>query len=169
MPTLRTLVCLGLVLGLVTGCGGKKKEITSLQRKEAATLDSEAQFALTLKDYARAEGLLAKAAELTPDNADLWLRLGMTRMRIEQREPARAAYKRGLDALREAAAEQKDNADLLLQQVTALALLGRQDEAKKLVEKLGKDFPQHRAVRAFIDGRTLDRMLADPQFKALAL
>src|SRR5690606_902015 len=122
-----------------------------------------------LKDFARAEGLLAKAAELTPDSGELWLRLGMTRMRLGQRDAARKAYQQGFDALRAVAAEQKDNADVRLEQVTALVLLGRRDEAKKLVEKLGRDFAQHRAVRAYVDNHTLDRLLADPQLKELAL
>ena len=156
------------ILSLGVGCGGKK-EITSLQRKEAATLESEAQFALTLKDYTRAEDLLARAAQLVPDAGPLWLRLGSTRMKLGQRGAAKEAYKNGLDAFKEVAKDKKNEPDASLQQVTALALLGRIDEARKLVEKLAREFPENRTVRAFVDEKTFERMIADPQFKEIAL
>ena len=62
--------------------------ITPLERDKAANDMSEANFALTLKDWGRAEGLYAKATELCPDEGDAWVSLGssgcasaMTRMR----------------------------------------------------------------------------------------
>ena len=60
MKLLRLLVTAGVLL-LGAGCGGakKKKEITEANRKEASLNVSEAQFALSVRDYARAEPLLA--------------------------------------------------------------------------------------------------------------
>lgn len=174
----RILFLLAAILALGAGCGGgKKKEITTLQRKEAAALDSEAQFAFTVKDFARAEGLLARATELAPDTGALWLRLGMMRMRLGQRDGAKAAYKSALAAFQDAAEAVEDDPDPakrndpepMLQQVTALALLGRVDDARKVITQITKRFPEHRAVRTFVEQKNLDRMLADPQFKELAL
>ena len=85
-----------LVLSSLTGCG--RKEITVLQRKEAANLASEAQFASTLRDYARAEGLYAKAAELCPDNGEYWVVLGVTRKRLKDNSGAKKAYENAVDA-----------------------------------------------------------------------
>ena len=58
-------LAVALVLG-ATACKPKVKtsEITSLQRKEAATLVSEAEFAMQIRDLPRAEGLFAKATAL---------------------------------------------------------------------------------------------------------
>ena len=80
-----------VVLG-AAGCRPPPKEITSLQRKEAATLVSEAEFALQLKDLARAEGLLAKAADLCPDTGKYWVDLGSVRVRLGKKDAARTAY-----------------------------------------------------------------------------
>lgn len=157
------------MVALTAGCGGKKKEITSLQRKQAAALVSEAEFAVTIRDHARAEGLFAQAVELTPDAGELWLRLGWSRMKQGNRDGAKKAYQAALAALQSAAKEKKDDPEPQLQQASVLALLGRSDEARELVEKLGQRFPENRAVRAFVEQKTLDRMLADPQFKELAL
>src|SRR5688572_146603 len=49
MKLMRVLLA-AIAMAGATGCGAKKKEITSLERKEAANLVSEAQFALTLKE-----------------------------------------------------------------------------------------------------------------------
>ena len=163
----RLLLLAAATLGLLAGCG--KKEITSTQRKEAAMLESEAQFALTVKDLARAEGLLTKAAELVPDTGEIWLRLGSTRMKLGQRDRAKDAYENGLEAFKDAAKANKASAEPWLQQVTALALLGRADDARALVEKTSKRFPNDAMVRDYIEAKTLDRMLSDPSFKELAL
>src|SRR4051812_35481693 len=86
------------LLAVTAGCGVKQKEITSAQRGEAATLASEAQFALSVREYSRAEGLLAKAVELCPDTGNYWVSLGSTRMRLSQRDAARTAYRQALSA-----------------------------------------------------------------------
>lgn len=168
--TLVRFFVLALALLAAAGCGAKKKpEITSLQRKEAANIYSEAQFALTIRDYPRAEGLLAKATELCPDTGPYWTTLGTTRMKLKQRDAARKAYQQALEVYGEAAAEAKTDPQPRLEQVTILLLLGRADDAKALLDKLPKEFPDNRQVRAYIDGKMLERMLADPKFKEVAL
>ena len=66
----KIVVFIGSLLSLlaVTGCKPKSASITSLQRKEAASLISEAEFALTIRELARAEKLLTQACALEFDN-----------------------------------------------------------------------------------------------------
>lgn len=165
----QVLLCLGLLAGLA-GCGGKP-EVTERQRKEADHLVAEANFALTLRDWARAEGLLAKAASLVPDNGDFWTMLGSTRVRLGQKSAARDAYLKGLKAYEAEAAlpAMKDDPEPWLDQVYLLAVLGRVGDARALVEKMGRQFPNHPRVRAFVGGKQLDQLLADPKFKEAAL
>ena len=155
-----------IALVVLPGCG--KKEITPLQRKQAANFVSEAEFAVTMRDYARAEGLYAQATSLCPDTGSYWLSLASTRMRLGQRDAARAAYKQALKAFEGAAADNKADAEPALQQVYVLALLGRVDDARALLAKLPARYPNDRGVRSFIDEKRLDQMVADPQFKQLA-
>lgn len=151
------------------GCGAKK-EISDRDRTEAQMLVSEAQFAATLKDWARAEGLLARATELVPDTGDLWVNLGMARMRLGQRDGAKAAYRSALRAF-EAAAKEAKAGDVgpWIQQVTTLALLGRADDARERMEEIQRRFPDSRVVQKFAADKALDRMLADAAFKEVAL
>jgi tetratricopeptide (TPR) repeat protein len=161
-------LCLVLsVTWLMAGCG--QKEIPPLDRKKAATLVSEAEFATTMRDFARAEGLLKDATALCPDSGMYWLSLGSTRMKLGQRSGARDAYKHALDAFADSSAKDKDNADVALQQVYVLALLGRVDDARRMQDKLLTRFPNDRGIRAFVESKRLDQLLADPQFKQAAL
>eukprot|EP01035_Chromulina_nebulosa_P062448 gene62448-85403_t len=171
------VVAAGLVLA--SGCKPKGKEITTLQRKEAATLVSEAQFALQLKDLARAEGLLTKAAELVPDAGKVWVDLGSVRVRLGKKDTARTAYQAALKAYEDEAAAPADTkggplpagaeAGPWLQQVYVLALLGRVDDARAVLAKAQKKLPESRAVRAFAEQKQIDKMIADPAFKLIAL
>jgi Flp pilus assembly protein TadD len=156
-------------LSVTGGCKPKGAEITSLQRKEAATLVSEAQFAVQLKDYARAEGLLEKAAGLAPDTGKYWIDLGSMRVKLGKKDAARNAYKTGLGAYESAAAVDPKDPKPVLQQIYVLALLGRVEDARALLAKAEKKFPDARAVKNFVEGKQLDKMLTDPLFKAGAL
>ncbi|HVU33625.1 MAG TPA: tetratricopeptide repeat protein [Opitutaceae bacterium] len=158
---------LGVVMLAGTGCG--KKAISSLDRKKADNLASEAMFAVTVREYGRAEGLLVQATGLCPDSAQYWLALGTTRMRLGQRDGARTAYKRALDAFEDDADADRTQAEPALQQVQVLALLGRVDDARALLAKLPKRYPGNRDIQGYIDSKALDRMLADSGFKRSAL
>ncbi len=157
-----------LLLPSAAGCR-RRPEVTDAQRRQAVLLASEAQFALTLRNWTEAEAKLAQAASLDPEEGEVWLALGRTRLRLGRREDARAAYKAALDAFAAAAERDPKSPEASLRQVEVLALLGRSSEARDLAAKLGRGFPGHRSVRAFLDGGTLDRMLADPRFRELAL
>ena len=161
------LICAALAFG--AGCGKKASDISDLERKQAANLASEANFALTLRDYARAEPLFAQAAKLCPDTGEYWLNLGMVRVRQGNKSAAKDAYKGALTAYREAFEREPQNAEPLLQEVYVLALLGRPDDAREAAEKALEQQPNDRSVRMFVEGKQLDRILADPAFKEIAL
>lgn len=163
------LVLLGFVAVAATGCGRRGREITSLQRKEAASLASEAEFAMTMRDLPRAEKALTKVVALCPDTGEYWVGLGSLRMRLGDRDGAKSAYQSALSAYEDAAKKEKADGGPVLQQVHVLALLGRVDEARKLLEKSEKKFPNDRLIRDFIQERQLDQMLADPTFKGMSL
>lgn len=165
---MRLLCTCTLFAALLVGAGCGKKEISSIDRKQAATYVSEAEFAVTLRDFARAEGLFVQATALCPDAGEYWIGLGSTRMRLGQRDGARTAYGQALKAF-EAKAGKEKNAESALQQVYVLALLGRPEEARALLAKLSERYPDDRDVRMFIDEQRLERIMSDRQFKELAL
>ncbi|MDO8541730.1 MAG: hypothetical protein Q7S40_14940 [Opitutaceae bacterium] len=163
------LILLGIAFLGSSGCGGRRKEVTELQRKEAAHLASEAQFAMNLRDWARAESVMTKVVEVCPDAGPYWVSLGSLRVRIDKRGPARDAYKSALQAYEDEAKKNPKDVEPWLQQVYVLALMGRVDDSRKLLEKMAKRFPESRDVRAFIEGKQFEAMLADPTFKQMAL
>jgi tetratricopeptide (TPR) repeat protein len=158
-----------VALSFFAGCKPRPKATTDLQRKEAALADSEAQFAVTMRQWDRAEGLYAKAAQLSPDTGLYWLSLGAMRVRLNKRDAAKDAYKNALKAFEAEAEQNKARVEPWLKQVEVLALLGRVDEGRTTLEKVGKRFPADRTVRSFIDNKHFDRMLADPAFKQSAV
>lgn len=167
MKRLSSWLMLGLVCFLALGCA--KKKATPLERKQAANMVSEAQFAITVREYDRAEDLLAKATSLDPDMGIYWLRLGTTRIKRGNKSGARDAYKHALTAFQDEARQKKTDAEPALQQVYVLALLGRVDDARKLQEELVTRYPNEREVKAFVEEKRLDQVIADPQFKQAAL
>src|SRR5205814_757130 len=98
---------------------------------------------MTLRDYARAEGLLAKAVESYPDAGDYWMFLGHARMHLGRRDGAKAAYNGSLAAYERVSASEPTNAQALLNQVNVLAFLGRVDDARKLLRKTKERFPDN--------------------------
>lgn len=166
----RGLVLATAALALVlSGCG--KKEVSELARKQADHFAAEAEFAITLRDWARAEGLLAQTAALVPGNGVVWTNLGSVRVRLNNKGGAKEAYLKALKAYEDEAAEDKTKADPepWLKQVYVLALLGRTNDARALLEKTARQFPGHRNVKAFVERKQFDAMLADPNFKQAAL
>jgi tetratricopeptide (TPR) repeat protein len=150
---------------LVAGC--RQRAITPLERDEAANDMSEANFALTLKDWGRAEGLYAKATELCPDEGDAWVSLGVVRMRMHNPGGARSAYKSALAAYKDNLKTEPVNPAFAIREAYVLVLLGRADEAKSCVERARSKYPDDRRIRSFADSNGLEKMLADPALKDL--
>ena len=170
-PLRLVFVSVALIASIAAGCSksGSKPKITELQRKQADHLAAEAQFALTLKDWARAEGLLAQAAQLVPDTGSLWVTLGSVRMRLGNKSGAKAAYESALKAFKADAETDPKDPEPWLKQMQVLALLGRTSDARAQLERTARQFPDNRSVRGFVENKQLDRMLADPMFKEGAL
>lgn len=163
------LLLVTVALALAAGCKPKAMDIPPLQRKQAANLVSEGQFALTLRDYARAEPLFEQAAKLCPDNGDYWVNLGVTRRRQGNSSGAKAAYEKARSAYHDAFEIDPKQSDALLQEVYTLALLGRADDARKALTKAQERLPDNRAIKGFTETKQLDRLLEDPGFKEIAL
>jgi Flp pilus assembly protein TadD len=163
--TTRLVLVLAAALAIL-GC--RKREITTHDRDEAANMVSEADFAGTVREWSRAEGLYAQAAALCPDSGDTWDSLGVARMRLGDRSGARTAYKSALSAYKAAFEADPTNSQSALRMAYVLVLLGRQDEARSAVDKAYKDHPDDRTLRAFVEDGDLDKLIADPELKDLA-
>jgi Flp pilus assembly protein TadD len=160
---------LALVLAAVVVLSGcRHKEITSLERKEAANVLSEAEFAITMKDWSRAEGLYAHATELCPDEGEAWVGLGVVRVRLHNSSGARVAYKSGLAAFQDDYKQHPENGTSVVRCASVLVILGRADEARSLVEKAYAKNPGDRYLRNFIENKGLDRLIADPGLKEVS-
>ena len=150
-----------------SGCA-PRKQITERDRKEAAHLVSEAEFASSVREWSRAEGLYAKAVQLVP-NGDYWVSLGATRMRLQNRGGAKAAYEAALKAYAHDASRHSTQVEPWLKQAYVLALLGRTNDSRALLVKAGKFFPNDTRLRAFSEPKEFERMISSPKFKEMGL
>jgi tetratricopeptide (TPR) repeat protein len=157
----------GLMLGLALGCA-PRREVTERDRKEAAYLASEAQFAVTVHEWARAESLLAKAVKVAP-TGDYWLNLGATRIRLNNRAGAKEAYQAALKAYAFDSARKNTVPEPWVKQAYVLALLGRRDESRAMIAKAAKLFPNDGKVRALTDSKGFEKMISSQNFKDMAL
>jgi len=153
----------------IAGCSRHGKEISSLERKQGANFVSEADFAMTMRDFAKAEDLMTKATASCPDDGGYWLALGRVRMLLNRRGPAKDAYERALGAFEDAyAAKPKDPAPLF-HQIDALVLLGRTDKARAVLAEAQKKHADDPDVRRYVSGKVLERLLTDPELRRFAL
>jgi Flp pilus assembly protein TadD len=155
----RTLhVCLAALALAAAGCKDKPAQNAS-----------EAEFAVQIRDFTRAEGLLAKAVELDSESPRLWIQLGTVRKRLDNKSGARKAYEKALSLLE--AAYKRDPKEIapLFGQMEVCVLLGKPDDAKKILEKARKTHADDLELKAFIAQNMLEAMIADPQVKAMAL
>jgi tetratricopeptide (TPR) repeat protein len=170
--TKRVFVMAAAVAALlaVAGCKPKAKEISPLQRREAESLVSEAQFALSVRDLARAEATFARAATLSPDIGDTWVQLGQCRVKLGQRSAAKAAFQSALAIYEaDAAGDAVNRVPATLRQIYVLALLGRADDARAVLARARQALPDNAELRGFEESRQIDLMLASPVFKEVAL
>jgi Flp pilus assembly protein TadD len=163
--TSRTALVVAAALALA-GCS--RREISAVDREQAANYASEAEFAATVKEWSRAEGLYAQAAKLCPDNGDLWLALGVSRMHLGDRSGARGAYTSAASAYKAAYKADPTDSRAVGQRVYALVLLGSQDDARSAARKALKDHPDDPLLRGLVDGGQLERVIADPGLKEIS-
>jgi tetratricopeptide (TPR) repeat protein len=161
----RSALLLAVALALA-GC--HRKEISTRDREEAANVLSEGEFAVTMKDWPRAEGLYAKAAELAPDRADTWMNLGIVRMRMNNPAGARSAYKSALSAYNAHLDHEPGDSESVIRKAYVLVILGRPDDARAAVEQAQAQHPDDRRLRGFIENKGMDAMVADPGLKSIS-
>jgi tetratricopeptide (TPR) repeat protein len=145
-----------------------RKEISSRDREEAANVLSEGEFAVTMKDWPRAEGLYVKAAALAPDLADTWMNLGIVRMRLHNPAGARSAYKSALSAYDAHLDREPGDSEAVIRKAYVLVILGRPDDARATVEKAQAKYPDDSRLRGFIENKGMDAMVADPGLKSIS-
>jgi tetratricopeptide (TPR) repeat protein len=162
-----TFITSALVLAVGVGCS-PRKQVTERDRKEAAVLVSEAQFALTVREWPRAEGLLAKAVQLAPQG-DYYLTLGAARLRQGNRAGTKQAYEAALKEYEIEAARNKTAPEPWLKQAYVLALLGRKDDSRALISKAAQRFPNEAKVRALLEPAEFEKMITSRNFKDSAL
>jgi tetratricopeptide (TPR) repeat protein len=154
-------------VALAGGCA-RKRTVTDRDRKEAAHLASEAQFAMSVREWPRAEGLLAKAVQASPEG-DYWLSLGAARVRLANRSGAKAAYEAALKAYASDAMRNAARSDAWVKQVYVLALLGRREDSRALIIKAATRFPNDAKIRGLLDAKEFEKMVTAPTFKDMAL
>jgi tetratricopeptide (TPR) repeat protein len=161
-----TLVCAALLFS--AGCEKKPKEVPAAVKTEAAMLISEAQFASSIREYSRAQELVERAIKLRDDVPEFWVTLGMARRKQDNKDGARQAYEKAL-GLHKARYKADKNPEDLAQQAFVLALLGRTDEALKLLEKGVKDHPDSASMKKMADPRGLPATFKNEKFKELVI
>jgi len=100
-----------------------------------------AQFAVSIREYRRAEDLLVKATTLCPDAVEYWMALGEARRGSGQQGPAEKAYGRALDLYRAMARSDPAAPEPRLFRNFVLARMGHADEARAAQARTEKQFP----------------------------
>jgi tetratricopeptide (TPR) repeat protein len=161
-----TRFCLLIALALVSGCG-KPKEVSSVARAEARHLATEAETHTLLRDYSKAEEALTRATELDPEVAIYWAALAHNRALAGDKAGAKKALKRELALHEQAAKKDSKSLEARLLQLRPLVLLGRADDARKLLQQTAKHFPQDPQPKQLIEMKAIDQLLVDPRVKEL--
>ena len=160
------LICAVVALG--AGCSKKNKEVPAAVKSEAAMLASEAQFAIQIREFSRAEELMQRALKLREDMPEYWVTLGMARRKQDNKNGARKAYESALELYTDRYKEGQQPEELA-QQAFVLALLGRGDEAIALLNQGLMDHPNNPTMQKMADPRGLPRTFKTEEFKALKL
>ena len=167
MPKTFKILTAFLFASLLAACGGGKKEVSADDMKQAAQAAGEATWANFQNNYAAAEKALARATTLNPNNADYWFDLAVARVRTKDNAGAKTAFKNALSACKDAFAKDPQNPAWLTKQIRPLIMLGRVDEARALLDKAVKQFPDNAQVRQ-LKGKekdVIDALLKDPLLK----
>jgi tetratricopeptide (TPR) repeat protein len=168
---MRSFALLFLALAALTvipACKKKPREYTASEKAQAANYVSEAQFAMQIREFARAEELFQKATTIRDDFPEYWVALGMARRRQDNVKGARQAYEKALGLHTERYQSDK-RPEELVQQAWVTALLGKTDAALKLLQEGSKVHPENETLRKMSTPQGLPRTFQTSQFKDLAL
>jgi len=154
----------------MTGCKQKPQaEISPELRAQAAQFASEGEFSTQVRDYAAAEQSLLKAVQLDPVTPRYWKELGAVRKHLGNTSGARDAYQKSYDLLEDARKKGSVSGGLILGEVETLVLMGKNEDAKDVLQKAAKEYPKDETLRQMIDNKIVDKMAADPTIKASIL
>ncbi len=153
----------------VSGCKDKPKEIPAIARAEAAQYVGEAEFAMQIRDYARAEGLFARAVELDSEQPRYWLHLGSARKHLNNISGARKAYERARELLQLQYRGDKSSPVPLFAEIQVCILLGKPDDAKNVYDRIVRDHGAEAEVKDFVERRLFDELVTDTNLKAMSL
>jgi tetratricopeptide (TPR) repeat protein len=152
----------------LAGCGPSGRVPTARERQEAAQLAGEAQFAVTIRDWSRAEKLFLQATAVHGDGA-YYLGLGAVRVRQGNRAGAKDAYQAAMRACEFDAQQNPKDPEPWIRHAYVLAILGRVAEGREVLARADKKFPDNRRLRSFLDGKQFETMIGSPGFKESAL
>jgi Flp pilus assembly protein TadD len=163
-----------VIVSFVAACGAKKKEVTAEDRKLASRAAGDASFAAFVKDNAGVEKALAIATEHDPYNADYWFELGIARARLNDKSGARTAFKNVISVCADNAKNDPANAAWLIKQIRPMIMLGRSGDAREILNRAEKLFPNNNEVRLFrqknANGQdAIDQLLNSQELKELAV
>ncbi len=167
----RLVVITGLVCAAVllfAGCSKQPAEVPKAVAAEAALLAEEAKFAMSIRENTRAEELMERALKLRADRPEYWVTLGMALRKQDKKDAARKAYNKAL-ALHVARYKADQKPEELAEQAFVLGLLGKTDDALKLLQKGLEDHSDSDHMKRMADPRGLPRTFQTADFKALAL
>jgi tetratricopeptide (TPR) repeat protein len=163
-----SLILVSAVVLFATGCSKKVEEVPTAVKAEAAMLMSEAQFASSIREHSRAEELIGRALKLREDVPEYWVALGMARRKQDNKDGARKAYEKAV-GLHKARYKKDKDPEELAHQAFVLALLGRTEDALKVLEQGVKDHPDSAAMKKMADPRGLPATFKTETFKELSL
>lgn len=131
------------VLFSLVGCAQRTDE-------RAARLAAEAAQRLNENRFEDAYQKMRQAADLRPDTAEYQVGLGMAAVKLRNKEAAAEAYAK---AERILAREVRHDPDRIDDHATVLVLLGRIEDAKRILREGYERFP---------DSKTLRQIASDP-------
>jgi len=153
---------------LATGCSKKIEEVSTAVKAETAMLISEAQFASSIREHARAEELIERAIKLREDVPEYWVSLGMARRQQDDKSGARKAYEKAL-GIHAANYKKTKDPEQVGHQAFVLGLLGRSEEGLKLLAKGIKEHPENTELKKMSEPRGLPNTFKSSRFKELAI
>jgi len=124
-----------------------------------------AEVQILLRNFAAAEKSLAMATKLNPGVDDYWVKLGEMRFRLGNKSGAADAYKGALAACDAQLKVTPENPAYIDRKLRALVLLGRDKEAREVLAKAARSYPQNPTIQQLNQVKAVDLFLNNPQVK----
>ncbi len=165
---LAVFLCVALV-----GCKDKPKTpVPSTPKAVAAEVGriiSEAEFAVQMKDFARAETLMNQAIALEKDDARHYMRLAYVAIQQANKTNARAAYEKALKCYIQESKGDGGNPAIILDIINVHLLLRQPAEAQKVLDAAVKQFPKVEDFKIMQKENAIQQMMKDPEIQSLSV